>query len=1055
MAIDRNAIIKEAQKFAAKGQFDKSIAEWKKIAKESPNDANIFNTIGDLCLKKNSKPEAVEAYQKAADILAADGFSSKAIALYKKVLNIDPKKIEAHLALGDLNAEKGLTGNALESYKIVAGHYTQNNDKEKALGIYRKMADLNSSNIAFRIKLADMYAKEGMKKEAVDAYLQAADVHVSKDAFNEARQLFEKALALDPNNKDVYHKAGLVYYKEGKFVEACKALKPAFESDPSNAELAERYLDALAKAGRGAEAAEVYEKLLAKEPGRGDLREKLYQLYIAQKDYGKAFVEVSSLANMRIESKDLDAAEEILKRFISEAPRTVDGRRALSALYKTIGRHDAAAEQLVLAGQILIEDGGNEEAKDVLARSLELVPDHGEAKRLLKQLQPQPEPEPAPASPVVKEAAPAAAAPEAAEWVPPAAPATPAMPEAEDPAIIEALTEVDVLVKYGLSKKALEQLEGMAKGYPESAQVRIKLRDLYADIGNMSKAVTHMLALADLYAKQGRQDQVDEILHAAASMAPSHPELKARLATEAAEAPAGLQDFAATNQAGAGISEEAVPVTEQPAENPADFETGSGGEEIAFPAPSAGQDLSFDGPPQARHPEPEEITFDDPFAAPDLPVGQPFAPQEFTEKQPAADDAFAIQSGPEMLDEPVPVMPPAPAGGPQGETVDISEIWAEAEFYYQQGLFDEARRDYEKILGYAPDHAQAQARIEELKRDQEDAQEFSKLAEAVDGLEGLEALGAANAPQEEMASSVSDDEAVRQLMQEIAQLKQKSSPAREKAAPEPPKAPFVPIAREPAPPPLAQAAPVQQRTEEDFFDLGAELNDMGSISDEKPAAAAASGSGDFFDLASELRDELSSVNVPPPPSSPEDQSLDDIFEEFKRGVEQQSIKEDVDTHYNLGIAYKEMGLLDDAISEFIMTPQEEPKYVLSRYMLGLCYLEQGDYQNAITEIQNALNCAEEYGASAQDHLSMCYDLGLAFQGAGDQEHALREFQKVYAADRHYRDTAEKIAELQRGGSISLHQLKSDIEREISSKFLAEGERIEREEKTRKSEKVRS
>ena len=81
MALDKNAIAKDAQKFAAKGQFDKAIAEWKKLIKESPHDANIFNTIGDLCLKKNSKPEAVDAYKRAADILAEDGFKSKAIAL--------------------------------------------------------------------------------------------------------------------------------------------------------------------------------------------------------------------------------------------------------------------------------------------------------------------------------------------------------------------------------------------------------------------------------------------------------------------------------------------------------------------------------------------------------------------------------------------------------------------------------------------------------------------------------------------------------------------------------------------------------------------------------------------------------------------------------------------------------------------------------------------------------------------------------------------------------------------------------------------------------------
>ena len=97
---------KEAQKFVVKGQYDKAIAEWKKLLKVTPDDPNIYNTIGDLCLKKNAKVGAVEAYHKAADLLASDGFTSKAIALYKKVLNIDPKKIEAHLALADMNAEK-------------------------------------------------------------------------------------------------------------------------------------------------------------------------------------------------------------------------------------------------------------------------------------------------------------------------------------------------------------------------------------------------------------------------------------------------------------------------------------------------------------------------------------------------------------------------------------------------------------------------------------------------------------------------------------------------------------------------------------------------------------------------------------------------------------------------------------------------------------------------------------------------------------------------------------------------------------------------------------
>ncbi len=1029
MALDRNAVQKEAQKFAAKGQFDKAIAEWKKIAKETPNDANVFNTIGDLCLKKNSKPEAVEAYQKAADILAADGFTSKAIALYKKVLNIDAKKIEAHLALADLNAEKGLTGNALESYKIVADHYTQHKDKAKALGIYQKMADLNASNVNFRLKLADMYAKEGMKKEAVKAYLQAADVHVSKDAFKDARQLFEKALALDANNKEVYHKAGLVYFKEGKFVEACKALKPAFEKDPDNAELAELYLDALSKAGRGNEAEEVYHKLLSEQPDRADLREKLYRLYLEQKEYDKAFSEVSTLANSKIENKELDAAEEILKGFVAEAPGSIDGRRALSALYKTVGKADEASAVLVEAARILIENNDSENAQELLAKAVELAPGNDEAVSLLERLQPKPaaapEPEPEPiqkptpaaAAPKPKSAAPAPAAPKPA----PGPTATPSStPLLDDPVISEALAEVDVLVKYGLQTKAIEQLEKLSQTNPKNIQIRIKLRDLYADNGNMSKAVSHMVILAELYAEHGMQDRADEVLQAARGMDPNNTQIRATRGI-APQAPALEEALPSLDIGDLSAGLEMAP--EGFGEELSTSATGGYAQEQVLD-----ESLSAPGPG-------EEVVFDQPFGAPGIPDSA-FGEQE-TAAMPETAETFG------QVEE---------QQAPGTQEIDLGEIWAEAEFYYQQGLFDEARKHYEKIIELNPGNVQARDRIAEISKDQEEAQEFSKLAEAVDELEGLDAAGfsgARPAAAQELSTSISDEEAVRSLMQEIAGLKQKASPPQQ--APKAP--PARPEKKRPMPDIPRPAAP--QGADEDFFDLGAELNEAGAGSFSEKQSTSPAGSDDFFDLASELRDELSSAEIPPGPSaSTESQSLDDIFEEFKKGVEQQAIKEDADTHYNLGVAYKEMGLLDDAISEFVMTPEDEPKYVQSRYMLGLCYMEKGDYQNAITEIDHALSAVEREGRPLRDRISMIYDLGLAYQGAGNNANAIAQFEKVSAVDPSYRDAGAKIKELQQGGSISLAQLKDDIEKEISSKFLEEGERIEREEKTRKNERVR-
>jgi pilus assembly protein FimV len=1103
MALDKNAISKEAQKFAAKGQFDKAIAEWKKLIKESPHDANIFNTIGDLCLKKNSKPEAVDAYKRAADILAEDGFTSKAIALYKKVLNIDPTVVDVHLALGDMNAEKGLTGSALESYKIAADHYSHHKETVKALKIYQKMADLNPANLAFRIKLADMYAKEGMKAEAAKAYLAAADVHMSKDAFKDARQLFEKILALDPNNKEVYHKAGIVYFKEGKFVEACKTLKPAFENDPSNTELTKTYLEALSKAGKGSEAEEVLKKLVEGDPANAAYREQLYRFYLSSNNLDKALGEISLLADARVEQGEPGPAEELLKEFVSQNPEFVHGRRKLAEFYFSLNRTDDAANEYIQAADVLSNSGDVDKARAFLDRALEIAPDLAEAKDRIERLEAQdvrPKAEPelsAPETELISKQQPAAHEPAEAilEETPIPAPAA-AEPsvEEEDPAINEAIVEADVLLKYGLAAKAAEQLETLAGKFPDSPRVRFKLRDLYAEQGNMDKTVEHALRLADLYKARGASEQAKAVLQATEEMAPNHPAILARhgKAPQTPKKPVPPQSTAPAmpealafempdmgEQPLEEISPEAIQppkISREPVKKaPAVPQKAPEAFEETVPAPSDA--IPFEGFDLGA---PEE-----PFAVPETPLSEPQSPV----------DEFAVpeQQAPDVPTETFEPSPEPPVSENSAE-VDVSEIWAEAEFYFQQGLFDEAKKHYAKIIGLVPSDRRAINRLSEIAQEAEETQEFTKLADAVDELES--AISSEEAPSE-MAMSSSDKEAIRSLMQEIKQLKQEEppeSPLAEEVAPEPPRKPaqkqkpapppptvgravspppgrttapsredfFSPPAQKASEPPRDWAeaatkslAKPEKSAEEEFFDLGAEIEAESKTAVPKQAARQEEQSEDFFDLAAELRDELSSVKMPAQSSAPaEEQSLDDIFEEFKKGVEQQAVKEDADTHYNLGVAYKEMGLLDDAIAEFIMTPEDEPKVIQSRYMLGLCYMEKGEYQSAIQEIQNALDYSQNMGIDAHHRIEMHYDLGLAYQGAGNNERALQEFSKVMDIDRGYRDVTNKVKELQHGGFISLDQIKDDIEKEISSKFFEEGERIEREEKHKRNERVK-
>ena len=165
---------------------------------------------------------------------------------------------------------------------------------------------------------------------------------------------------------------------------------------------------------------------------------------------------------------------------------------------------------------------------------------------------------------------------------------------------------------------------------------------------------------------------------------------------------------------------------------------------------------------------------------------------------------------------------------------------------------------------------------------------------------------------------------------------------------------------------------------------------------------------DFFDLAAELESELEDdeeeVSL-----SEEEQSLEEIFKEFKKGVEQQLDSEDYDTHYNLGIAYKEMGLIDEAIGEFQLASKDPKRAVECASMLGLCFLEKGMPQLAIKWFRKGLETPHIHEAATA---GMLYDLASVYQDTGDTELAYKTFQEVYGLNANYRDVVRRVKDLE-------------------------------------------
>src|SRR5207245_2069129 len=110
------AAIERARQLADTGQYAQAIAVWRQLLDESPNDANVYNTIGDLSVKSRVNAEAIDAYNKAARFFLQEGFHLKAIAVYKKILKLEPARGEIYTLLGDLNVVRGLMNNAIADY---------------------------------------------------------------------------------------------------------------------------------------------------------------------------------------------------------------------------------------------------------------------------------------------------------------------------------------------------------------------------------------------------------------------------------------------------------------------------------------------------------------------------------------------------------------------------------------------------------------------------------------------------------------------------------------------------------------------------------------------------------------------------------------------------------------------------------------------------------------------------------------------------------------------------------------------------------------------------
>ena len=885
--------------------------------------------------------------------------------------------------------------------------HLKNNRQPEAVGLLKKLLLAEPDNLRIQVRLADLYQAMGQSREAVDAYVSAAQRALARGDQAESEKLADKALKIDANCLAATIVKARSFSSQGNLTQAAEALEhvPDLEKGGEQTEL---LLDLYLKNTNWDKATALALRVLGADSKNFGPAQKIVEglLESGQSDRAMAII-----GQIRVPM--IDAGEhEVIGRLQNELAGRMPGRlEPLEWLVDFYGRTSDSfrlPDALAHLGDALVTANQLERAKAIFEQLVDRQPDSDSAKRKLDNCLRKMGLLGAEAEPVAPEEdlqaeIPKAPAPKLRPDVEPTfapvagdkpgvtpAPVEPQLDDETQKFIAQSLTDVDLFASYGLTQKAIGLLEAILRRAPRHTPTLEKLLDFVLGAGDDRRTAELASQLEQIHIERADLRGAERF-----------GELRRRF-----QRAAGLTD--------AELAASAAPV----------------------------------------QPEPPATTI------PEVPVMEAAAEPEAIVEAPVLEFESPVEA---ELAPAEPVHPSAPsnASGAQ-EEVDLSAEW-------DSMLEDSHPAEPAEKAPPARPAAPAPPTPHEVAAEPVSAEEFSITEEPVAAAPVASAPSASHdvtefeLPVEEPAAVEQDSNSFADISVELPPAPAAENipaPVKESHAPAVPEKPPIqekPVVPEkPAPPAAIEPEPEFELDQD--FELVLEPEPLVPAYDQKPPAtpiavsppksepattakdsaaappAAGFASDQFLaDLAKEIDDlgldaltpshsEAAAPAAPAKleekPAGPAEHSpLKEVFDDFRAELGEMGAEdEDLETHYNLGIAFREMGLVDEAISEFQKVAKATENGKPFRYvmqcctLLGLAFTEKGQPGIAAIWYERALRVP---GIEPESILALRYDLGVAQESAGEPEAALKSFSQVYAMNIDYRDVADRIAALQK------------------------------------------
>jgi len=336
LSIDREATLKNAEKFLRVGRLDAAITEYARVVDDQPRDWTTANTLGDLYMRAKQPERAVALYSRIADHLRTEGFYPKAAALYKKILKITPDDETVQLHLAEISVRQGLLADAKAYFGAVANRRRQRDDAAGADEIVIRLGGIDPADLSARLAAARAMERAGDMPAAARRYRELYDEFTEKEREEDAAAALHDCVRCDPSMRDAEMLLPLasIELRDGRLEPARELLTAALAAGGnsrdavidlawsltgSNVEAATLCIEAVADtwiaSGEFADAAAILQELANRVPGQIGTLLRLVEvsvdggleatMYEAQAQLADAYLAANRAEEARVIAEDL------------------------------------------------------------------------------------------------------------------------------------------------------------------------------------------------------------------------------------------------------------------------------------------------------------------------------------------------------------------------------------------------------------------------------------------------------------------------------------------------------------------------------------------------------------------------------------------------------------------------------------------------------------------------------------------------------------------------------------------------------------------------------